>query len=56
MRAVNLLPRDADVGGPSGKRLPLVVTIGLVAAVTLFAGSLACRRRLRRTSAAAISS
>ena len=40
MRAVNLLPRDADVGGPSGKRLPLVVTIGLVAAVTLFAGFL----------------
>lgn len=40
MRAVNLLPRDADVGGSRGRTLPLTVSVGLVAAITVFAGFL----------------
>ena len=40
MRAVNLLPRDADVGSSRGRTLPVVVTIGCVAAITVFAGFL----------------
>lgn len=40
MRAVNLLPRDADAGSSRGGRLPLVVAVGCVAAITLFAAFL----------------
>ena len=40
MRAVNLLPRDADVGSSRGRTLPLFVAVGCVAAVTVFAGFL----------------
>src|SRR6185312_3969873 len=40
MRAVNLLPRDAEVGSSRGKRLPLVVGVGCVAAVTIIAALL----------------
>lgn len=40
MRAVNLLPRDADVAGSPGKRLPVLLGIGALAAVTVFAAML----------------
>jgi len=40
MRAVNLLPRDADVGKSSGKTLPVILAVGCVAVVTVFAAVL----------------
>lgn len=40
MRAVNLLPRDADVAKSSGKRLPVLLAVGCIAAVTVVVGQL----------------
>jgi len=40
MRAVNLLPRDADVAKSRGRTLPVVVAVACVAAVTVVAGLL----------------
>jgi Tfp pilus assembly protein PilN len=43
MRAVNLLPRDADVAKSGGRRLPVLLAVGCVAAVTVVVGQLGMR-------------
>ncbi len=43
MRAVHLLPRDADVAKSGGRRLPVLLAVGCVAAVTVVVGQLGMR-------------
>ncbi len=43
MRAVNLLPRDANVAKSGGRRLPVLLAVGCVAAVTVVVGQLGMR-------------